>query len=295
MVLPLWAVITIAAAALQTLRNALQRRLTGRLTATGANYTRFAFGLPFALLWLAALAAAGETPVPTSPEFWAWCAAGGVAQILGTQALIKLFQLRDFATGVVFSKTEIVLVALFGLVALGDPLTWPVALAIGLATSAVMLLAAKDGAGGVSPRSVALGLASGACYGVAAVAFRGAILSLDAGFLVASAQALAATLAIQTALMTAWLRIADPAQLRLVFRSWRASALPGLSGAAASAAWFAAFAIEPAAHVRMLGLIEVLITFAIGAAWFRERPSLREAAGAALLVAALALLLSQAA
>ncbi len=70
---------------------------------------------------------------------------------------------------------------------------------------------------------------------------------------------------------------------------------PGLSGAAASAAWFAAFAIEPAAHVRMLGLIEVLITFAIGAAWFRERPSLREAAGAALLVAALALLLSQAA
>ena len=44
----LWIPITLAAAALQTARNAFQRGLTGALSPLGATYTRFAFGFPFA-------------------------------------------------------------------------------------------------------------------------------------------------------------------------------------------------------------------------------------------------------
>jgi drug/metabolite transporter (DMT)-like permease len=54
-------------------------------------------------------------------------------------------------------------------------------------------------------------------------------------------------------------------------------------GAAASGGWFTAMTIEPAAHVRTLGLIELLFSYAISRRVFRERLARRELAGIALL------------
>ena len=45
-----------AAAFLQNLRSALQKAIKGRLSTTGAAYARFLYGLPFAVLYLWALA-----------------------------------------------------------------------------------------------------------------------------------------------------------------------------------------------------------------------------------------------
>ena len=59
-----WIVFTIAAAAAQSARNAMQRELTAVLGTAGATQVRFFYGLPFGLVFLgAALAATGE-PVP---------------------------------------------------------------------------------------------------------------------------------------------------------------------------------------------------------------------------------------
>jgi drug/metabolite transporter (DMT)-like permease len=60
-------------------------------------------------------------------------------------------------------------------------------------------------------------------------------------------------------------------------------------GAAASAGWFTAMAIEPVAHVRTLGLIELLFSYAVSRRVFRERLTRRELAGVALLALALVL------
>ena len=57
--------------------------------------------------------------------------------------------------------------------------------------------------------------------------------------------------------------------------------------AAASAGWFTAMAIEPVAHVRTLGLIELLFSYAISRWVFRERLRRRELVGVALLAVAL--------
>ena len=54
-------------------------------------------------------------------------------------------------------------------------------------------------------------------------------------------------------------------------------------GAPASAGWFTAFAIEPAAHVRTLGLIELVFSYAVSLKLFREKLSRRELAGMGLL------------
>lgn len=292
----LWIPITIAAAALQTARNAFQRSLTGALSPLGATYTRFLFGFPFAVLYAACVFAATGTPVPVPPAaFFAWVTLGGVAQIVGTALLLLLFQLRSFATGIAFSKSEILQAALFGMLALGDRVSLPAALAIAVATLGLVLLARGAGlslGASLLGRPMWLGLGTGAAFAIAAVAFRAASLSLrEPSFVTAAALTLVATTGLQSLLMTLYLRAREPGQVGAVLRAWRLSLLPGASGAAASACWFSAMTLEIAAYVRMLGLVEVLFGFGVSMLGLRERPSGRELLGSALLVVAIVALL----
>jgi drug/metabolite transporter (DMT)-like permease len=295
----LWIPITIAAAALQTVRNAAQRSLTGELSALGATYTRFAFGLPFAALYAAAVFGVSGRSVPaTDLTFFAWASLGGIAQIVATSLLLRLFQLRNFSTGIAFSKSEILQVALVGLLVLGDRVTPLAGTAIAVATLGLVLLARETGALGLraalaslGAKPALLGLGTGAGFAVAAVSFRAASLSLGLPFVPAAAATLAVTLAVQTALMTGWLAWREPGQISAVGRAWRRSLLPGVTGAAASACWFTAMTIEVAAYVRMLGLIEVLFGFGVTVLGHRETPSRREVLGTALLTLAIIVLL----
>ena len=293
----LWIPITLAAAALQTARNAFQRSLTGALSPLGATYTRFVFGFPFAALYAALVLAASDAPLPAAPAaFFGWVTLGGVAQIFGTACLLKLFQLRNFGTGIAFSKSEILQVALFGMLVLGDRVSARAALAIGVATLGLLLLARGSTAlslgASLLGRPTWLGLGTGAAFAIAAVAFRAASLSLgEPSFVISAALTLVATTGLQSLLMTLYLRVREPGQIGAVLRAWRLSLLPGLSGAAASACWFSAMTLEIAAYVRMLGLVEVLFGFGVSVVSLRERPSRRELLGSALLVAAIVALL----
>jgi len=291
----LWIPITLAAAALQTARNAFQRGLTGALSPLGATYTRFAFGFPFAALYAACVFSSTGVPAPGIP-FFAWVTLGGVAQILGTASLMQLFRLRSFSTGIAFSKSEILQVALFGMLVLGDRVSAWAALAIAVATLGLLLLARGSAAlslgASLLGRPMWLGLATGGAFAIAAVAFRAASLSLrEPSFVTSAALTLVATTGLQSLLMTLYLRVREPGQIGAVLRAWRLSLLPGLSGAAASACWFSAMTLESAAYVRMLGLVEVLFGFGVSVVSLRERPSGRELLGSALLVAAIAALL----
>jgi drug/metabolite transporter (DMT)-like permease len=150
----------------------------------------------------------------------------------------------------------------------------------------------RDVAAGLAGRSAMLGLGTGAGFGVAAVAFRAASLSLDhPSWLASAAATLAVTTLIQSVLMTAYLRWREPGQIGVVLRMWRRSMLPGLTGAAASACWFTAMTIEIAAYVRMLGLVEVLFGYGVSIFGLRERPSRRELSGTVILMLAIVLLL----
>src|SRR5215469_7316038 len=68
----LWAAFTIAAAAAQTVRNAAQRELTGKLGTVGATQVRFLFGCPFAVMFLLAMLGAGGTLAYPVLSFWLW-------------------------------------------------------------------------------------------------------------------------------------------------------------------------------------------------------------------------------
>ena len=203
----LWVWLTLGAAFVQNVRSLLQRQLsaagTGPLTILGATYVRFLYAVPFA--WLGAALLFADRPVPDAgPAFWLSSGLGGVAQIAGTAALLGSFRRRSFAVGTAFSKTEAMQTAAFGLVLLGDSLSWLAFAGILISLIGVVVMTVKK-----SPEDrvrwqggVGLGLLAGAAFAAAAVCYRGAALSLPDGTILERAVAtLAVALTVQTAAM----------------------------------------------------------------------------------------------
>ncbi len=294
----LWIALTVWAAFAQTLRNTAQRSLTASLGTLGATLVRFLYGLPFALAWLAAVHYWRAEPLPAASwSFLGWVTLGAVAQIAATAFLLLAMEARSFALGVAYSKTEVLQIAVFGLAFLGDPVSPATALAVACATLGVLLLSPADKErpfaallSGLATRPALLGLASGAGFAFAAVGYRGAALSLEGSFLMRAATALAAAQFIQTVLLGGWLLWRNPGVFAATLRLWRPSLFAGFMGAAASAGWFSAFALQPAAHVRTLGLIELVFSYAVSLKLFREKLSRLELAGMAFLALGIAVI-----
>ncbi|HEX3756229.1 MAG TPA: hypothetical protein VHV26_14250 [Rhizomicrobium sp.] len=283
----LWVVFTLAGAAGQTARNAMQRELTPALGALGATLVRFLFGFPFALAFLAILLAfTGAALPPVNSVFAGWIVVGASTQIAATALMLITMEHRSFVVTVAYLKTEPLLVALMGLVFLHDPLTPAMAAAILVAMAGVILISVRPDAltGGWKPAM--LGICSAALFAGSAIGYRGAILALHApGALLAATFSLATGLTLQTLLLLAWLLLARREILRAIFKLWRPSLAAGFTGAAASQFWFLAFALATAASVRTLALVEVLFAQGVSKFIFRQKTKAREAVGIALLLA----------
>lgn len=288
----LWIPITLFAALAQTIRNAAQRELTSSLGTVGATWVRFLYGLPFALAWLAVVLVVTGSALPIPDlRFLLFVSAGALAQVLATALLLRVMAASNFALGVAYSKTEAMQVAVFGLLFLGDPITSWMVMAIMIGTVGVLLISPSDPerpfaalvTNWTQPIAL-LGLASGALFGLAAVGYRASALALgDTPFVLAAAFGLVVAQSLQTVAMGAWMLHQQPEAIMPVFRAWRASLLAGGMGAAASAGWFTAMAIESVARVRTLALAELLFAGLISLRYFDERLTPREILGIALL------------
>ena len=292
----LWIPITIAAAFLQNIRFVLQKHLKGRLSTFGATYARFVWAAPLAVLLVAALVTWRGDPVPAmSSSFGVFVALGGITQILATALLVSLFAMRNFAVGVTFSKTETVQAAVFGMIILGEATsTWGL-IAIFVSLIGVILISVNPAdlsLRGVFSRPTLIGLGSGALFGISAVAYRAASLSLGSGdFLLRASVTLACVTVLQTILMSLYLRLREPGEIMRVFSLWRVSLWVGVTGMLGSLGWFAAMTLQNVAYVRALGQIELVFTFAASVLVFREHSKGREVAGIILVVAGILLLL----
>lgn len=295
-----WIPIVVGAAFAQTVRNAAQRSLITDLGTLAATLVRFLYGLPFALAWLLLarqLSAPGSSGWPDFTGAYAlWLAGGAVSQIAATALLLQAMQQRNFIVGVTFSKTEVLQVGLFGIVALQELPTLGAAIAMVVATLGVVVLSLpRQGVAGAAEwrgNAVWFGLASGACFALASVGYRGAALQLpgvSAWLIGAWGVLLAQTL--QTALLGSWIMWRQPATLAAIGRAWRLSSVAGMMGAIASIGWMTATALRPAVDVRTLGLVEVLFSYLVSRRLFREQMSRRELAGL-LLVGAGVLVIS---
>lgn len=299
--MPLWIPVTIFAAFMQNLRFLLQRHLkVTSLSTAGATWARFLYSAPMVLaIVLGGCAATGQALPGTSPRFWAFILSGGLAQIVATMCVVALFARRNFTVGITLKKSEVLLTALVGLVVLGEALTAPVILAIGVGFAGVVLLSDPPKGDVALPwknrlfnAASGFGLASGVLFGISAVGYRGASLALTEGsvFLRASFTLSAATM-VQTLVLGAWLFWRERDEIGRVLSSWRVSGLVGLTSMLGSLGWFTAFTLQSAAYVKAVGQVELLFTFLFSVFWLKERSSAKELGGAALIVLSLLLII----
>jgi drug/metabolite transporter (DMT)-like permease len=289
----LWIVFTVLAAFFQTLRNAMQRELTVTLGTVGATHVRFLFGFPFALLSLIGIMIWTGVPLPRPPlSFWPWVIDGAGAQIAATATMLMAMGERSFVVTIAYIKTEPIQVAIFGLIFLGDAVSWPLMSAILVATTGVIIMSVKPGGmvGGIKPTMI--GLVSGGLFALSAIGYRGAILDLHMqNFVMAATFTLVVGLLMQAVTLSIWLLLRQPSAMVAILKSWKPSLFAGLMGAFASQFWFLAFAIATAAAVRTLALIEVLFAQLVARYMFSQRTNAREAVGMILVVAGVLLLI----
>ena len=287
-----WIPIVLFAAAAQTVRNTAQSALTKTAGTLAATSVRFIYGLPFAVIALAVIGTSSRFAWPqANAAFLRWAAGGAMAQLVATALLLAAMQRRSFVVALAYSKTEVLQVALFSVVLLGEHLTAVSTAAIVIASAGVILMSVKRGSVGLgllhswlSPAAL-LGVASGAGFAISAVAYRAATLSL--GPLppwFAGAYTLVWAQAIQSVTIAAYLAVREPKAWRQITSAWRVSLLAGLAGAVASFGWFTAFAMRNAADVRALALVEVLYGYLVSRRLLKEKTTHRELAGLTLLL-----------
>ncbi len=233
-------------------------------------------------------------PLPR-PEwtFWPWVFDGALTQIIATALMLAAMGERSFVVTIAYIKTEPIQVAIFGLIFLGDMVTWPMMMAILVATSGVIMMSTKPGGKVGGMRPTLLGLASGGMFALAVIGYRGAILDLAfAEF--HHGRDLHAGRSGSPCRPSCFRFIcccAHPRYCKRILHAWKPSLFAGFMGALASQFWFLAFALATAASVRTLALVEVLFAQLVARFAFGQRTSAREAIGMALVVAGVVLLI----
>lgn len=292
-VMELWIPITLFAALAQSIRTAIQKKLVGRVSANGACFDRFLYGAPWALVALFAVWRLSGQALPSFNEtFVVFILIGGVAQIAATTLLIHAFTMRNFAVGTTYSKTEVVQVAIFGAILLGEAPEILIWFAIFTSLIGVLFLAKPAKASfaetlaALKEPAALVGIGSGALFAVAAVTIRKASLSLDTGdFAMRGLFSLSVMNLSQIVIMGAFLRFREPGQISKVIEHWRPSIAVGLTSFAGSAGWAMAMTLQQAAYVRALGQVELLFALLFTRFWFREAMRPAEFVGMILIVA----------
>jgi drug/metabolite transporter (DMT)-like permease len=299
--MPLWISVTIFAAFMQNLRFLLQRHLkTTTLSTSGATWSRFVFSAPLVAIIVVTYSTVSDQRIPdTNSRFWVFIISGGLSQMIATMCVVALFAHRNFAVGITLKKTEVILTAILGLALLGEAVSAPVVVAIGVGFIGVLFLSDPPKGDVAIPFMARIfnsasgyGLASGLLFGISAVGYRGASLSLDSGdvFLRASFTLAVAT-AIQTISLGLWLLWRDRDEVVRVFQSWRISSLVGITSMLGSLGWFTAFTLQTAAYVKALGQVELIFTFVFSIFYLRERSTRKEIIGISFIVLSLGLIL----
>ena len=169
---------------------------------------------------------------PISPRFLIWMALGALSQIGATFLLVHLFSFRNFAVGTAYSRTEPAQAALFGLLFLGDRITWAALSAIAICVAGVMVISVartqitlRSLITSVGQRTALIGIVSGFGFGFSAVAYRAASLALGGpNFFMQAAVTLAFGITLQTIVMLIWIALREPEQFALIRKSLEAVA-----------------------------------------------------------------------
>ena len=296
----LWVVIVLISTALQTARNAGQKRLAEKLSAASATWVRFVFGLPVAAIYCMFLWNA-DTPGTRilTTEFFQYCLLAAICQLTGTFLLILLFKLRNFAIGSTYVRSEAIIAAFIGAIFFEDILSFSGWIAVGISVVGVVLISLtsldfkkEQIRSLVFNPSAGIGLLCGLAFGIGSFFIRDASLSLEGlNFLLTSALTLLSVLLFQTAGLGILVVIKTPADIKKMITLWRQCSFVGVTSALGSIGWFTTLTIQRVTYVKALAQIEFIFALLVSYFIFGEKSSKIEILGMVLVVSGILILL----
>ena len=277
----LWALFAILAAFMQNIRAMTQKQLSAHLDTLSATYARFLFAFPLTALFLFFLLDKTSTSLPNiNLAFLAYGILGGISQIVATILLIYLYNLRNFAVGGAFKKTEALQAAFIGFMVVGDLVSLTGLIALGCGFLGLLLLTRLSFSHRILDSTAFLGLLCGTIFAASAVFYRATILSLDSGdYFLKATTTLTFVLFFQSLSMGIFLEIRKPGTFISLLKYWPFVLIASFTGAMASLFWFSAFSLQNAAYVKAVGQVELLFSLFASVIIFKERVSVREIFG----------------
>ena len=174
-----WILFTLLAASMQAWRNAFQKQLSNTIDVYGTTLARFLFSPFLAMAYLAFLY--WHQPVASvhfSSKFWLCVVIASASQIYATVLMVKLFQQKNYATGVGLAKSEAVLAALVGVLFLQEHLSMWGWVGVVIGAIAVFLLSQGKQSTEFSMKTLMIGLGSGFCFAITSLLVREACQEL---------------------------------------------------------------------------------------------------------------------
>ena len=293
-----WIIVAISGAFFQNLRSTLQKKLNQKVSTIASTYVRFAFALPFGtILFFLYFQDLNVIPeILSQKKFIFNVLLGSIFQIIFTFVLLYLFRFANFVVGTSLSKTEVIQVAIFEYLIIGDKLNKFGITGIIVSTIGVIILSIKDLSlflKNLFSKTTLIGLSAGLFLGLSVVYFRAAALTLE-NFSNNFEKAIATLffgLVIQTTLVTIYLIIFEKSQFKKLYENKYECLIAGFAGFLATLSWFYAFTLIQSSFVRAVGQIELLFSYVSSKYMFKEKVKITEILGIIIFVVGVLILL----
>ncbi len=279
-----WILFTLGAVILQTVRNALQSKLSGAVNTSGVTLSRFILAPPIALVYLLILYSSSASQVPEfSGSFIAVILCASLLQIAATSLMVILFKQKNFAIGAGLAKSEALVAGVVGMLFFGSyltPLGWA---GIVIGGIAVFVLSSGNRLHGISVKTMAIGLACGTCFALTSLLVREASHMLNVQHTVAAAWVLLWVLCVQAITLSGYIALTKPYVFRQLTNAKKQVLAISTVSCLGSICWFTAMALQHVALVKTLGQLEVLLTLVLSHYWLKNAVTKREIAGLLLI------------
>ena len=279
-----WILFTLGAVILQTVRNALQSKLSGAVNTSGVTLSRFILAPPIALVYLLILYGSSASQMPHfSVSFIAVVLCASLLQIAATSLMVILFKQKNFAIGAGLAKSEALVAGVVGMLFFGSyltPLGWA---GIVIGGIAVFVLSSGNRLHGISVKTMVIGLACGTCFALTSLLVREASHMLNVQHTVAAAWVLLWVLCVQAITLSGYIALTKPYVFRQLTNAKKQVLAISTVSCLGSICWFTAMALQHVALVKTLGQLEVLLTLVLSHYWLKNAVTKREIAGLLLI------------
>lgn len=286
----MWIIFTLFASISQLFRNLYSKKLVGSISPTGVSLSRFLYSLPIVVFLFLIFNKIHGSIVILEWKFYIWAFLMGVTQVLATFFRVSLFKYKNFAVSVTLVQIDTLFIAIIGALLLKEFLdfkSW-----IGVLSGTLGLIVASLTKNLVTPsdikkalfsKATVIALLTGLFLSLAALFSKKATNIIDGPLTTRTLFTLMHILAFEIIiLLPITLKFHKESLIGIIKRP----IIPGLIGVFSgigSFCWISAYSIAKIANVRVIGQSEFLLATLVTLLYFKERISVSEGIGMALV------------